>query len=515
MAQPQRLRYFDQQFLRVDDFVDEQTYHRDMRRRHNRMLHTPGICEGLKLTADGTAVRVSPGAAVAPGAHEDGGGAEIVLDEEVSLDLSSLPADAPVYVAIRYAEEESRELNDAGVTGSTRWLEKPVIELLLGDPTGGPTRDDQQRVLLGKALRSGTQVSGFDLSGRRLAGAAASEVSLSPLDPAVQEPDWVRLRWTDRSKADVRGSLSISPGASAPGDLTVAGRLHVAGSAQINNAFVGGMFDPNWAAFAHKDAGDRQYALLARKDGKQTLINTGENGSIEFRFDNATYLLVDGSRLLKIDGPLQVNSQIDIRDAKGGTDSDVMQIQRVSRGSDQTDLRIVIGDNFNTDQDRFVIGALEGNTFQERFLVGGAGGVTVNGSLQLNNGEKISEFSTNLNLADGNTVVPTAGAVRSYVDRHLKVIGGDIPGVELVVEENDATEADVEVKFPNDSFGAAPTVIAMVSKLNGTTLIGFAGFGIDSHSVDKTGFKARYYAQSTDRSVTTLWGRFIAIGVGP
>ena len=51
-----RVRYFDRQFLRPQDFTDEQTYHVAMRRRHNIAGHSWGILHGLALTA--TAARL-------------------------------------------------------------------------------------------------------------------------------------------------------------------------------------------------------------------------------------------------------------------------------------------------------------------------------------------------------------------------------------------------------------------------------------------------------------------------
>ena len=45
----QRLRYFNGQFLDVNDFTDEQAYHLNRRRFHNQHLHTSGIIEGLKV----------------------------------------------------------------------------------------------------------------------------------------------------------------------------------------------------------------------------------------------------------------------------------------------------------------------------------------------------------------------------------------------------------------------------------------------------------------------------------
>ena len=135
-----------------------------------------------------------------------------------------------MYVTVTFAQEETRFRDDAGVSGNTRWRENPLIEAFTSDPTATPPSDPTQplRVLLGKVTRGGTdgkQVVGIDGVGRRLAGAAQSEVSLTPRDPAVTEPDWVRLRWFARGEAELRGSLRIEPGGPTPGNLTVAGSL--------------------------------------------------------------------------------------------------------------------------------------------------------------------------------------------------------------------------------------------------------------------------------------------------
>ena len=46
MTNIKRLNYFDAQFLGETDFTDEQTYHLEMRRRHNRLLHSWGVADG-------------------------------------------------------------------------------------------------------------------------------------------------------------------------------------------------------------------------------------------------------------------------------------------------------------------------------------------------------------------------------------------------------------------------------------------------------------------------------------
>src|SRR4029453_14648821 len=82
----QRLNYYNRQFLGVEDFKDQQDYHRDMRRRHNVGPHTWGIVAGLDLRqAD---VPGSPGevdVTLEPGLAVDGFGREIVVLEPLLL----------------------------------------------------------------------------------------------------------------------------------------------------------------------------------------------------------------------------------------------------------------------------------------------------------------------------------------------------------------------------------------------------------------------------------------------
>jgi hypothetical protein len=70
----ERVNYFDRQFLRVEDFTDEQGYQIAMRRRHNLSHHTWGIVKGLEPTIIDGGLYVLPGLAI------DGFGRELVLD---------------------------------------------------------------------------------------------------------------------------------------------------------------------------------------------------------------------------------------------------------------------------------------------------------------------------------------------------------------------------------------------------------------------------------------------------
>ncbi|HJS23131.1 MAG TPA: hypothetical protein VJ751_02090 [Pyrinomonadaceae bacterium] len=70
---PTRVNYFDRQFLRRNEFADEQSYQIDLRRRHNISHHGWGIVTGLEIVLEEEKLVVRPGLAV------DGYGRELFL----------------------------------------------------------------------------------------------------------------------------------------------------------------------------------------------------------------------------------------------------------------------------------------------------------------------------------------------------------------------------------------------------------------------------------------------------
>jgi hypothetical protein len=119
-----RLNYFTHQFLREQDFKDEQKYHLEMRRRHNRLFHSWGVAEGLEVQRRGEReITISPGVAI------DGEGREIVLLTSMTRDLSSFTRDSHTYITISYREtwEESDHHNVGGVEGYARVTESPEV----------------------------------------------------------------------------------------------------------------------------------------------------------------------------------------------------------------------------------------------------------------------------------------------------------------------------------------------------------------------------------------------------
>jgi hypothetical protein len=120
-----RLNYFTHQFLREQDFKDEQDYHIEMRRRHNRSLHGWGVVEGLEVRKKSDhEIVIDPGSAI------DGSGREIVLSAPVVHDLSSFERGSNTYIAIGYGEswDEADHHSAGGVDGYKRVTETPELQ---------------------------------------------------------------------------------------------------------------------------------------------------------------------------------------------------------------------------------------------------------------------------------------------------------------------------------------------------------------------------------------------------
>lgn len=176
-----RLRYFNNQFLQEQDFIDEQKYHIDRQRRHNRLLHTPGIADGLTVTASkgATNVQVDPGTAI------DKKGRQILLSQSQSVAVQDSEGnpfkDQKVFLVISYFEQESDDPPAGGGEGKIRWLEQPKIECY--DQTKVPPDvDTYLRLALLTIGSDGKIIDDADLSVRKQAG---SKIGIS--DNSIHE----------------------------------------------------------------------------------------------------------------------------------------------------------------------------------------------------------------------------------------------------------------------------------------------------------------------------------------
>jgi uncharacterized protein YjbI with pentapeptide repeats len=156
-----RMNYYQYQFLNVGDFTAEQDYHRAMRYRHNRALHSRGVAEGLDVTpkSNQLAVTVSPGLAI------DGEGREmVVLPPGRDVTLAGLPGD--VNVLIEYQAVEDDPAASTGTPGNTRMNEDPHVFATPQQPTG-------DQILLAKVSISAGVVTNVDASVRQYSSAVA------------------------------------------------------------------------------------------------------------------------------------------------------------------------------------------------------------------------------------------------------------------------------------------------------------------------------------------------------
>jgi cytoskeletal protein CcmA (bactofilin family) len=131
MTNIKRLNYFDAQFLGETDFTDEQTYHLEMRRRHNRLLHSWGVADGgFPTTKSGDkTILVGAGTAI------DKDGREIVLLDPTKVDLPGSADNQPFYVTARYDDETwEKEDLDSATRKYRRRTEKPMIEVSKAKP---------------------------------------------------------------------------------------------------------------------------------------------------------------------------------------------------------------------------------------------------------------------------------------------------------------------------------------------------------------------------------------------
>src|SRR6476469_7026838 len=146
-----RVRYFDAQFLKDQDFIDEQKYHIDRQRRSLRYLHVSGIVDGLSVEpGDGNNTDAKSQATIAPGTAIDQNGCQIVLvpsDPPETVGLESYRSQT-VEIFISYQEIES-DMAQEGSKANRRWHERPLITVIkLGD----------------KAPRAGVRLSRLNVS---------------------------------------------------------------------------------------------------------------------------------------------------------------------------------------------------------------------------------------------------------------------------------------------------------------------------------------------------------------
>jgi|GEM_PF-1234427 len=214
-----RLRYFDGQFLRDQDFIDEQNYHLDRQQRHNRLLHAPGIVSGLEVTVKPETGEVT----IAPGTALDSAGRQIVLSKETKLNLESTVAGQALLVYLAFAQETS-DLAQTGSAEFTRWLEQPAIEIVREDT---PPQGRNPVVLARLPIGQDGKVTQVDNNTRGYAG--------------VRLPGGPTLTANSSGQAQFTGALRVS---GSPQDAS--GNTLILGPVESSNLRLGYHTNYSW-----------------------------------------------------------------------------------------------------------------------------------------------------------------------------------------------------------------------------------------------------------------------------
>jgi hypothetical protein len=154
-----RPRYFDGQYLKVDDFINEQQYHVDRRRRVSQHLHVAGILTGLEVQVDGNTLTIAPGAAIdhqgrqiilhqlavyqAP--TDDADSAQTITvgsNQQFTIDLAGVDTQATYQLFLAWEEigSDKQSTEQGGSAEATRFHERPRLSL-------GTTAPDNSIVL--------------------------------------------------------------------------------------------------------------------------------------------------------------------------------------------------------------------------------------------------------------------------------------------------------------------------------------------------------------------------------
>jgi hypothetical protein len=236
MTDIKRTRYFDQQLLVLRDFTDEQSYHVEMRRRHNRLLHTSGVADGLDVTMTGAnEVTVKAGMAL------DNQGREVALDADTIIDLNGATSStkSSVLVIISYEESETDEAASAA-NQNTRIKEAGRVAVFKEEIGKAP---DSAAVQLARVtFNSKGEVDKVDLSMRKQAGASSFDkpdaaftvrslrLSIPGSSNAAQ---WPSLTASGMNQMAISGSLVAQGTIATSSDLT-ANNATIANALNVN-----------------------------------------------------------------------------------------------------------------------------------------------------------------------------------------------------------------------------------------------------------------------------------------
>jgi hypothetical protein len=218
-----RVRYFDGQFLKDQDFIDEQKYHVDRQRRLSQSLQVAGICQGLTVEPAAGQITITPGTAL------DRLGRQIVLGQAQLINLASYSGNqVDLYIAYQVLPSDPSKAGE-GTEGNSRWHEAPKLAAVL---TEEPSENDGEFTFKGRDS-SGSEISvtlSYPVQLGRLAVDAEGKVTVQT-DALYRGYSGVRLPAANHAGPVLRsGGDKASHLAVLQGDFRVNGNLSLTGN---------------------------------------------------------------------------------------------------------------------------------------------------------------------------------------------------------------------------------------------------------------------------------------------
>jgi hypothetical protein len=171
-----RMNYFTGEFLNEKDFKDEQQYHIDMLKKHNKNLHSWGIAKGLNIVigTNRKSVIIESGMAI------DAEGRQIIVESNREKNVPDNVTEKELYLTISYRETRVDSIDN--ITGMepqyTRIEEEPHIEFFEKSDF-----DTSMTLLLAKVILDNNEtISKIDQTVRKYAGIKDEDTSIS-FDP--------------------------------------------------------------------------------------------------------------------------------------------------------------------------------------------------------------------------------------------------------------------------------------------------------------------------------------------
>ena len=404
-----RIRYYDGLFLSDSDFIEEQNYHTGAQRRHEGLLHTDGITEGLdaSITTTGTSIEISAGSAV------DSEGRQILLAAPKTIYVDPLWGNGARFLEMSFNEAETGVADqNSTVSAATRFTQSPIFALNETQTTGA--------ILIAKVLIDGGLAASVDntsraYSGVRLpvpTGSSAIELASSNDGTTAELSSKLRVAGatTLAGALGVTGATALNSSLAVAGATVISSTLGVTGATSLANTLtVAG------ATVVNNTLGVTGNTTLASGAGSALAVQGATSINNTLGVTGNTTLASDTGSTLTVQGAATLNSSLAVNGSTALygvlTANNTTKINSTLEATGNTTLASSLGSVLNVGGASKISNSFEttGNTTLASAL---GSTVTVGGATKITNTLE-STGNTTLASGSGSSLTVTGGATLS------------------------------------------------------------------------------------------------------